>query len=758
MLEAQPSETPSAAASDDNPAINACVEVQVRRLLPFGLLIELADGRRGIVREREIAWDKQRRRNWRTQFRPGDRYPALFLGADQSGQLEFSLRLAENDPWHTITSRYELGALLGGVVTGIQPYGVFVELEPGISGLLHRSRLPAWAQTYPNEELFWPGDRVRVVVELIDPLHRRLGLSLARAWPLRWQHLNDIAPAPLVSSAASLPTAPGVALDQLLATRSQAVLVVEDDAVQLEAVASWLRHTGQRVTTAANAEAALEQLARGQPDLVLVDLGLPVSDGITALHTIGAGWPQVRRALMTDWARADEHLARLEELRELGVPLLLKPLLPEDLVQLLAEPPATAARPDLVGVSGAAPPVEFAPPVAPQPGASQRPLREQLAHVRRMTGATTAILFMLDPAQRQVSISAASAADPIERQALVDLIYSPVRDVAEDRQTIKIADAGQVVAQVRYMRPLLNFRSCLGVPVNAELAERYALFLFSPQPEVFSAVAQEYAQASALMLAALLERRRFQLRAVEIQRLALLGQLSRALVHELNHQLSPINFALHDLQEHCTAAEEHAQGTPTGMLNTLRQARLTLGNLVESVRRLTGTARLFGRMTIQSQPQFYVLSEIAQEVCQLVRDMADRARVRLTVCAAAELTPVPLNAVQVQQILLNIVINAVQQIDLLRPNEGGQVCVAIDQPTPDRLLITVEDDGPGIHQRYWERIFELGFTTRSAGGSGMGLYVTRSLVEALGGRVYVRESVRMWGTTMAIELPTSVHE
>ena len=88
--------------------------------------------------------------------------------------------------------------------------------------------------------------------------------------------------------------------------------------------------------------------------------------------------------------------------------------------------------------------------------------------------------------------------------------------------------------------------------------------------------------------------------------------------------------------------------------------------------------------------------------------------------------------------------------------EGGRVLIrATLQALPNNLLqIGVEDDAAGVHRELWERIFELGFTTRSEGGSGLGLYITRSLVEALGGRVYISDSIMLWGTTFMIELPT----
>ena len=68
------------------------------------------------------------------------------------------------------------------------------------------------------------------------------------------------------------------------------------------------------------------------------------------------------------------------------------------------------------------------------------------------------------------------------------------------------------------------------------------------------------------------------------------------------------------------------------------------------------------------------------------------------------------------------------------------------------LQVSMEDDGPGIHQRLRTRIFEMDYTTR-AEGSGLGLYLSRNLIESLGGRITLAESHLLWGSTFAIDLP-----
>lgn len=727
------------------------VDVTVVRLLPFGLLVRLPDERIGIIREREIAWDDRHRQTWRKRFKRGDRYQALILGYGHDERLELSIRLAENDPWATLLERYQLAQVVTGTIESAKSYGVFVELEPGITGLLNHNRLPHWAQGQPLEQIFWPGDRVKVAIELLDPLHRKIGLTMLRVWPVRWKdaagtepQLTSLPPDPLTAA----PSYPPVAWS---------VLVVEDDQMQRDAVAGWLSQALQRVATADSAEQGLMLLERQSFDLVLMDFNLPGISGLEALQQIGMRWPNLRRVLMTDWALASEHPHELEQLLDSGAQLLIKPLLPSDLLSVLTE---TVANVELGAEPSTTSAIEHATVSQlrthrdwPRPQ-----LTDVLRRLRLVSNADHAILFQFDRAQRTIGIAAETGSAELHRAALSDLIYSPVRDVAADQQSLRLDDTQQLESRVRYLKPLLDFRACLGLPLQPSLGDNYALFLFSTQPGAFNdSTIEQQAAMAALVAGALIERANFTIQASDMQRLALLGQLSRALVHEINHQLSPINFALQDLDRQYGSIMRQLSDDPTAIDRDIHEAYEILSDLMKGVERLTNTARMFGRVTIQSRGQNISIEGVVNEVLHLVQDMAKRANVRLTTQIGEDLPPVHNQAAQIQQILLNIAINAIQQIELARKREGGHVQIrAARHPSPAKgIQISVEDDAPGIHREHWERIFELGFTTRAEGGSGLGLYITRSLGEALGGRVYVADSLMLWGSIFVVELPIS---
>ncbi|GIV80604.1 MAG: hypothetical protein KatS3mg050_4998 [Litorilinea sp.] len=240
------------------------------------------------------------------------------------------------------------------------------------------------------------------------------------------------------------------------------------------------------------------------------------------------------------------------------------------------------------------------------------------------------------------------------------------------------------------------------------------------------------------------------------QRTLLVGQLTRALVHEVNHQLTPILFALEELRSQCRRVEQELERSVEEARREMVETQEALGKLSVNLHNLSRTTRLFGRISVQDSEGVVRIDHMVARSLEVVQDMADRAHVTLELILPDQILLLQAKESLLQQILLNLLINAVQQIALLRPQEGGRVRVMLaKEPAPEGgtlIHITVEDDGPGIHWRQWNEIFELGMTTR-ADGSGLGLYLAQRLCEEMHGRVYVDESAMLWGTRFVVEIP-----
>jgi signal transduction histidine kinase len=140
-------------------------------------------------------------------------------------------------------------------------------------------------------------------------------------------------------------------------------------------------------------------------------------------------------------------------------------------------------------------------------------------------------------------------------------------------------------------------------------------------------------------------------------------------------------------------------------------------------------------------------------VVSLIRPTLHKHKIKLEINLSPDLPSIAGGGFELQQVFLNIMLNAIHQMNL-KPNKGKVLTLTTVYQEQERrpIKIRFSDTGLGIHRRLWERIFDLGFTTR-LGGTGQGLYIARSLVESLGGQIQVERSPILIGATFLVELP-----
>jgi small subunit ribosomal protein S1 len=161
------------------------VNGRVSRLMPYGVFVELHPGVEGMVHISELSWS--RISEPAEAVREGDALPVRILSIEKkdskSGGLKISLSAKQvtSDPWETALDRYQAGDKLEGRVTRCADFGAFVEVEPGIEGLVHISEMSHVRRVTKAEEEVQPGDTVAVTVKSVDPANRRMSLSMKDA-------------------------------------------------------------------------------------------------------------------------------------------------------------------------------------------------------------------------------------------------------------------------------------------------------------------------------------------------------------------------------------------------------------------------------------------------------------------------------------------------------------------------------------------------------------------------------------------------
>ncbi|MFP4345913.1 MAG: 30S ribosomal protein S1, partial [Anaerolineales bacterium] len=166
---------------------------RLSQIADFGLFVNLG-GLDGLVHVSELSWG--RIENPESVYDVGERLKVKVLNVDKERQrIGLSIKALTPDPWESVEERYNEGDLVEGKITQMVDFGIFVELEPGIEGLLHNSELLSLEQ---REELE-SGDRILVKIIRIESNRRRIGLSARQVRLHEWEAWNAAHEATLVT-------------------------------------------------------------------------------------------------------------------------------------------------------------------------------------------------------------------------------------------------------------------------------------------------------------------------------------------------------------------------------------------------------------------------------------------------------------------------------------------------------------------------------------------------------------------------------
>ena len=159
--------------------VGTTIEGKVKNITDFGLFVGIDEGIDGLVHISDISWTK-RIKHPSELYSKGDVIQAIVLDIEKEHErFSLGIKQLETDPWTTVAERYEVGKEITGTVTNITDFGVFVELEEGIEGLVHVSEISAEKIKTPVGE-FNINDVITAKVMNINGEERRIGLSIKR--------------------------------------------------------------------------------------------------------------------------------------------------------------------------------------------------------------------------------------------------------------------------------------------------------------------------------------------------------------------------------------------------------------------------------------------------------------------------------------------------------------------------------------------------------------------------------------------------
>jgi small subunit ribosomal protein S1 len=153
------------------------VEGKVRNLTDFGAFVELEPGVDGLLHISDMSWTRNIGHPSEI-LKKGQSVETQILNVDRDNKrISLGLKQIQPDPWESVSQRYPMGSRVTGKIVRLTDFGAFVELEPGVDGLLHVSQMSSRPIASPSD-LVNLGDEITLMVIRVDPNERRIGLSL----------------------------------------------------------------------------------------------------------------------------------------------------------------------------------------------------------------------------------------------------------------------------------------------------------------------------------------------------------------------------------------------------------------------------------------------------------------------------------------------------------------------------------------------------------------------------------------------------
>ncbi len=163
------------------------VDGKVVSIVDYGAFVVLEEGVEGLIHVSEMSWTKKVK-NPRSILEVGEEVGVVVSEVDpEKRRLSLSLRATEPNPWEQVAETYSVGATIKGTVRNLTDFGAFVEIVPGVDGLVHISDMSWTRRINHPSEVVQKGEEVEAVITSVDSYNQRISLSMKELLPNEWE-------------------------------------------------------------------------------------------------------------------------------------------------------------------------------------------------------------------------------------------------------------------------------------------------------------------------------------------------------------------------------------------------------------------------------------------------------------------------------------------------------------------------------------------------------------------------------------------
>ena len=163
------------------------VSGKIVSIVDYGAFVVLEEGVEGLIHVSEMSWTKKIK-NPRSMLEIDEEVEVVVSEVDaEKRRLSLSLRATQANPWEQVAETYNVGSTIKGVVRNLTDFGAFVEIVPGVDGLVHISDMSWTRRINHPSEVVQKGDDVEAVITSVDSYNQRISLSMKELLPNEWE-------------------------------------------------------------------------------------------------------------------------------------------------------------------------------------------------------------------------------------------------------------------------------------------------------------------------------------------------------------------------------------------------------------------------------------------------------------------------------------------------------------------------------------------------------------------------------------------
>ncbi len=353
-----------------------------------------------------------------------------------------------------------------------------------------------------------------------------------------------------------------------------------------------------------------------------------------------------------------------------------------------------------------------------------------------------------------VGIKPGSSVEEMERQ----VFYSPLRNMAEDREIINIPNMTESsFALRRLMKNIFPFtdyfESFFGAPLVVHGHSRYVVFFGHALPDVFDEQIRSIIEDRFTVIGAELTVREAYQQIEAQQRLALRGELTASLAHEIRNRLHIISMNMKAMKKLGPRASHKLQQAKVNVPKELSELNQIIEESQSAIDKISDVVTALSDDIGERGYSEFDLSSVIRAVVSRMNLIASRKNVAIQI-DIPDTCPAAGSPARLGQVVENLILNAIQHTHKIRKRHGQVTVRGGIEKDDGSFYVEVDDNGEGVHAKDYERIFEMGFTTKES-GSGVGLALCAAAMRSLSGRVFVKNSIVFEGTTMRVEWKVS---